>query len=605
MKCGFGKTVARGIKTYDKEKSMARKKWKSGMALALSALMVLGAAGCGNANAGQTSQPAQSEAPAEQPAQQDQADAAQEDNAQADSTDLEVVKILGRNYTYTGANGRTVTLKDWSTEGKSKRWAKLEEEMAKKGVKLELDLIEPDQFDTTIQTMAASGELFNYDLINITPLDDKTKQNLVKQGQLQPISDILETYSEGAYKEFAASEAGQFYENRMRLEDGKIYWVTDFETNTYKGEPTAFVLAAHIRQDWLDAVGREVPKTADEFFDTLVEFQEQDVNGNGEKDEGFLVNYGSFGTDIGCWFGLGIDLTFIDSTDNYTVKSPWYQEHVKEYITFMQKLYANGLLKMDDNQSSTYKANNQVAGFASWATELWEEPQITVPEGAAYPWFVPFRAEAVEGQTPLFRGANKYNPGWTATAVPAGSDKQAAIAKIFDFLVTDEAILLQEHGIEGVSYELVDGMPSNIQDSSLENTDAVGMALWANGSIFPRFDMNKEMSVEMANTIAYAENNGVKNNQSGKSDFTLACVNDPEHRIFHDTNGLAVATIDEIDRINEISTDLNTYSSELLTKLIMGEKSLDDWDSYMSDLKDLGLDDLIAIQQARCDRAFK
>lgn len=49
---------------------------------------------------------------------------------------------------------------------------RLAENLAAKGVKLELDLIEPDQFDTTIQTMAASGERFG-DMINITPLDDK------------------------------------------------------------------------------------------------------------------------------------------------------------------------------------------------------------------------------------------------------------------------------------------------------------------------------------------------------------------------------------------------------------------------------------------------
>lgn len=581
---------------------MMKKKWQSGMALALSAMMVLGAAGCGNADAGQTSGTSapKETTPAEQAADQEQADA-----AQTDSTDLEVVKILGRNYTYTGSNGRTVTLQDWSTEGKSKRWAKLEEELAKKGVKLELDLIEPDQFDTTIQTMAASGELSNYDLVNITPLDEKTRLNLVKQGQLQPISDIWEQYSEGSYKDFVASDAGTFYTDRMRLEDGKVYWLTDFETNTYKGEPTAFVLGFQIRQDWLDAVGMEMPTTLDELYDTLKAFQDQDVNQNGQADEAVMVNYGSFGTDIACWFGLGIDVTFINSTNGNKVESPWYQEHVKDYIAYMQKLYAAGLLKMDDSQSGTYMANNQVAAVSSWGTEMWLEPQIVVPEGAAYPWYVPFRIEAVEGQTPLFRGANKYNPGWTATAVPASSDKQAAIAKIFDYLVTEESINLQEHGIEGVSYDMVDGMPSNVLDGSLENTDAVGMALWVNGSIFPRFDMNKEMSVEMATTITMAETNGVKNNQSGKHDYTLECVNDPEHRIFHDLNGLAISTAEEIDRTNEISTDLYTYSSELLTKLIMGEKSLDDWDSYIADLKELGLDDLIEINQARADRAFQ
>lgn len=581
---------------------MVRKKWKNGAALMLSALMVLGMTGCGG-DAKESSQPAPEESKAEQQTEsQEQADDAQTDQEQEAGGELEVVKILGRNYTYTGANGRTVTLKDWSTEGKSKRWEKLEEDLAQKGVKLELDLIEPDQFDTTLQTMAASGELSNYDMVNITSLDDKTKLNLVKQGQLQPISDILENYSEGPYKEFAASDAGKFYEKRMRLEDGKIYWVTDFGVSSYGG-----VLGFQIRQDWLDAIGKEMPTTLDELFDTLKAFQDQDVNQNGEADEAVMVNYSSFSTDISAWFGLGIDITFIDSTDGYTVKSPWYQEHVKDYIAYMQKLYENGLLKMEDNQSGTYMANNQVACISNWGSEQWLEPQISVPEGAAYPWFVPFRIQAVEGQPSLYRGSNTYNPGWTATAVPASSDKQEAIAKIFDYLVTEEAMWLTERGIEGVSYEMVDGVLTDTLDSSLENTDAVGMALWCNGSIFPRYQMIEGggPSEEASLTLAMAEANGVKNNKSGKGDFLFACLEEPEHRLFHDMNGLAVPTAEEIDRTNEIGTDLSTYSSELLTKLIMGEKSLDDWDSYMKDLQELGLDELIAIQQARCDRAFK
>lgn len=586
-----------------------RKKWKQGMAVTLSALMLLGLAGCGNEDSGQAAGGAESKSSAEESGQETseerQADSGQDDAGQEDTGDLEVVKILGRNYTYTGANGKTVTLKDWATEGKSKRYAMLEEELAKKGVKLELDLIEPDQFDTTIQTMAASGELFDYDMVNITPLDDKTKLNLVKQGQFQPMSDIWEQYSEGAYTDFLATEAGQFYEKRLTLEDGKVYWITDFETNIYEGQPSGMLMGLQIRQDWLDALNLEIPTTTDELYDVLKTFQEQDVNGNGQTDEEFLINYGSFGTDIAQCFGLGVGTTFINSQNGYKVESPWYQDNVKAYIEYMQKLYAAGLLKMDDSQAATDMANNKVALIGSYGVETWLEPQITVPEGAAYPWFAPFRVQAVEGQTPLFRGANMFNPGGNATAVPAGSDKQEAIAKILDYLITDEAYVLLEHGIEGISFEMVDGQRTNILDGTLENTDAVGMALWCNGSIFPRYNLNKDLIVEMNATISFAETNGVENNQSAKFDFMEECINDPEHRVFHDENPYAVPTVEEIDRANEISTDLNTYSSELLTKLIMGEKSLDDWDSYIADLKELGLDDLISINQARYDRATK
>ena len=47
----------------------------------------------------------------------------------------------------------------------------------------------------------------------------------------------------------------------------------------------------------------------------------------------------------------------------------------------------------------------------------------------------------------------------------------------------------------------------------------------------------------------------------------------------------------------------STYSEELLTKLILGQQSMDDWDTYMADLERLGLDQLIEINQARYDRA--
>ena len=65
---------------------------------------------------------------------------------------------------------------------------------------------------------------------------------------------------------------------------------------------------------------------------------------------------------------------------------------------------------------------------------------------------------------------------------------------------------------------------------------------------------------------------------------------------------LAVATQEETKRTSEILTDLDTYSQELLTKLILGQKSLDDWDSYMDDLKRLGLDELNGNYQGRYDR---
>ena len=279
---------------------------------------------------------------------------------------------------------------------------------------------------------------------------------------------------------------------------------------------------------------------------------------------------------------------------------------MRDLVQYMKKLYSEGLLKMDDEQFSTHMSNNEVSAISNYATQIWLEPTVAIPEGADYPWYVPLRAKAVEGQTPLFRGQYHYNPSTRAYAVSGSSEKQEAIAKILDYLLTEEAQLVQEYGIKDVSYkEEKDGRKQRIIDATLENTDAVEIALWINDSIFPRFDLYKDVSDEMETSIDIAKDNGVTSNPEGKYDFMLECVNDQEHRLFHDDTPYGIPTIEEIDKQNAISSDLNTYSQELLSKLIMGQKSMDDWDSYIKDLKDLGLDEMISINQARYDRAMK
>ena len=61
----------------------------------------------------------------------------------------------------------------------------------------------------------------------------------------------------------------------------------------------------------------------------------------------------------------------------------------------------------------------------------------------------------------------------------------------------------------------------------------------------------------------------------------------------------------DVEIINKDTTALTTYSEELLTNLILGRESMNDWDTYMAKLKELGLDRQIEIAQARHDRYMK
>lgn len=67
-------------------------------------------------------------------------------------------------------------------------------------------------------------------------------------------------------------------------------------------------------------------------------------------------------------------------------------------------------------------------------------------------------------------------------------------------------------------------------------------------------------------------------------------------------NYLAIPNDQQLEKKTKILTNLNTYSQELATKLALGQKSLDDWDQYISELKKLGLDELMKIDQQLLDR---
>ena len=63
---------------------------------------------------------------------------------------------------------------------------------------------------------------------------------------------------------------------------GSFVW-TNMEIETGAGQCPPEIL--YINQQWLDALGLEMPQTVDEYYETLVAFRDKDPNGNGEQDE--------------------------------------------------------------------------------------------------------------------------------------------------------------------------------------------------------------------------------------------------------------------------------------------------------------------------------
>jgi ABC-type glycerol-3-phosphate transport system substrate-binding protein len=514
---------------------------------------------------------------------------------------LSTVKIFGANREYTVA-GKSLKLSDWySGSIPSRLWDAFVAEMTKRGVKLELDLVMYDQMKTVFQTTLASGRFNDYDMVSLgyDHSDETIAHNLYSQNRLYPWNKAIDQYSAGPARDYYFnSENGKFYAKLQTLEDGNFYWILGTQETYYNDPsyPAGSFISGMIRQDWLQTLGLGIPKTLDEFYNALAAFQQNDINKNGVKDEVAQISMEGFGTGVAEWFGLGREL--VSAIDNKAV-SPWYQPHVQDYIRYMNRLYKAGLLRVD-TEGGAMQAN-RLAYISNWAGETWEEPSITVPAGAANAYFAPFVLQALP-DTPArvwFQSGRQIS--WTPAFIPARAKNIEGVVKVMDYQVTKDFAILTESGIEGYTFRydstgnIIEGEPNpNNVGVDVELINAALPTMFTSGSIIPRH----MMSDMVAEILAVA-----KQGYQLKADFLEACYNKTWPFIMDRDSSVAFPAAREMERMAAIRPDLETYSSELLASLIMGEKILDNWNTYMADLKRLGLDELVGIYQARLDRA--
>lgn len=232
-------------------------------------------------------------------------------------------------------------------------------------------------------------------------------------------------------------------------------------------------------------------------------------------------------------------------------------------------------------------------------------------DGEAAPYYCGLLCQGVEGIYPLLSRQNGIQKGAYDFAVTDQADPEA-IGALLDYLASEEYSILSEFGIEGYTYEVdEDGeMKKFAAGNGSGNSEVEIMsklpALWVNDGILPRVEqVNREQELitveEAGYTMGYPEEGFADKAQVIQDVYDNE---DSYHYAMMDTKAnLAAATDEENERISELTADFETYYQELLTKLILGQQSMDDWDTYIAEMQELGLDELISITQARYDRA--
>ena len=515
--------------------------------------------------------------------------------------DLKVIRMFGRSQN-SSRNGVQFTTQDWIESG-SYYYQELEKIYARYGFKFEYDLVPEDQIATVAQTRIATG--LDADFVDMSTLDTATRVQLAERGMVVPIDEIIANYCSDEAKQWYYEGNGSAYARFYTLEDGHFYWITH---NTASYDDYGGMMCTVIRGDWLDTLGMELPTNIDEFYDCLVAFQENDMNGNGVKDEVSYFYLDNPKTGIAQWFGLGTDvLAYIDLKTGKAT-SIWYEENFKVYMEYIQKLVKAGLVDTSNSRDAK-NAANQLASICEWTTTN-KAAAVTVGEGQPAPYYLPILVNALDGVAPQADKQSKVQLNNDCYMVTADADPEA-ISRLLNCIAGDELWLYEVGKIEGIHYEFAaDG---TIVEYDEETIDANEAAIPDPDSEFSCCALGRT-NVAIENVDRIQELKNITKMKDGKDpEFDAGWDKQAEQGIKvylaaepaqHDVAGdLAVATEEELELISDIETDLKTAAKEILYKLNLGEYSVDDLDTYVQQLNDLGLEEYVAMVQARYDRA--
>ena len=500
----------------------------------------------------------------------------------------------------------------------------LRELMEGYGIDLEIELVADDQYLTTLQTrFAAMTDIPMY--VSMYQMSESEVMQLADQGVVIDINPLLDAGDGTAKAFFTESEYGSAAYRKVTTEDGAMYWVPNIYITKYEdtvGE-TGTNYTVGIRRDWLNDYELEVPDTLDEFTAALQTFNENDPSGAGNANVAgmhvYSANPTSLGDPMAQWFGLVRNLVG-NNWDTEEAISPWHQETIKDYLTYVQDLNAQGLYDSEmigstDTLSTKY-ANNYVGSMPVYAVGTTYEPTITsvfdadeTENPVVYQPLEPI--EAVEGVQPLLALEDPVYI-WDEFCFTSNLTDTELGATFLDAYYSDEHIDLINYGVEGINHEVVDGEVQFLQYESAEDgkmfeadqlnqylQDKADQRLLYGKTLYSRTitaDMNYyelDKAAEGCVTLGWAE---------VKYEYQDATVDYGHWTSIDSTGCWATADPTDAEEINLIINDLETYSKEAIAAIALGNKSVDEIDSVVVELEALGLNTLEEIRQSQYDR---
>ncbi len=222
--------------------------------------------------------------------------------------------------------------------------------------------------------------------------------------------------------------------------------------------------ALWVRKDWMNNLGiTEMPTTLEGFYELMWRFTYDDPDGNGKQD--------TFGVTPGIglewiFYAHGIDISGYIIEDGQYIPG-MLSKRCAEAVEYIKRLYDNGLIDPDFATITLADSENNFAAGRAGVCYLVGEASpfqyVSLAKLAAVK--SDFEAEtdldvlpppSAEGYDYLCQQNYNFFCGMMFSA-NVSDEKMASCLALYDFFLSDEGVAFGRYGVEGISFEWVDG----------------------------------------------------------------------------------------------------------------------------------------------------
>lgn len=405
-----------------------------------------------------------------------------------------------------------------------------------------------------------------------------------EDGIMLELTDYLEEYAPN-YWEFIHRPENEQLLKDVTDDEGRFYFIPGIAENDFN----LTYMGPMVRQDWLDECGLEAPVTLEDYEKVLVAFKDKygATFGAAWSD----LNSTGLASGTGAVAFNGASLRIRDGKVVMENLSDEWQAYIEVLADWQKKGLLDGdIFTADRNILRQKIAEGKVGMTCTAMSQLTNYIQDAEAAGNGAVWVgIEYPRTAAGAPTSMIQTNNQWQDYVVAMISAYTPEESIPVALAWlDYFWTEEGFYMCNFGIEGETFEFVDG---HAQFTKLVTEDPSGMAqavtkygAW-NGT-FVGIQAEDFLRAKNALTPAVPEavTTWTKNNEAKNHIMPKVCLTADEKQVYTDA-----------------WSPISTYVKETVAKYVKGEEKID-WATFEKTIEGMGVQKCIDAYQAAYER---